>query len=65
MPTAVPQWSPFQTYVWSGDELAAWYDQNGNWGFYNGLAWEPVVKQLPARRFSIKFKEYKPCSSRR
>lgn len=53
--TKAPNWNPYQTFVWTTEQLKNWYDTYGACGFYNGIAWKPVTKSLGVDRHSVRF----------
>ncbi len=60
LPVKAPDWYPHMTYVWTSKELAAWYDQHGEWAMYGGVMWTPKVKNLGVGRKSIRFVRFDP-----
>jgi kynureninase len=57
----LPRWNPYQHFVWSTEQLQAWFDAYGAWGQYDGRMWKPKAKLIGPDRYEVKFLEWIPA----
>lgn len=53
----VDNWNPYTSYTVKKKQIVAWHDKYGNFCFYAGKMWEPLVKHLHCGIYKVTFKE--------
>jgi len=52
-------WSPYQTFVWTREQVNQWADQTGGVALYNGVVWDMNYKQISPDRYNVSFTQRK------
>lgn len=53
--TDAPKWHPSLRYVWTRQQVQAWIDLYGLYGFYGGQRWKINSKHAMAGRYEVWF----------